>query len=85
MSSLDLSTPTRPLASLAARPSLLSRLVTRYVDGWTWYARSGGTPPAPEASFPARRIGAFATRPAAVRRRECQPRFALLFGAAAVR
>ena len=66
----------------AARPraTLLSRLATRYVDGWTWYARSGYSPPAPEPGFPATR------RPPV---RECcielgrpaAPRFALLFGA----
>jgi hypothetical protein len=85
MSSLDLSTPTRTVPSFAARPSLLSRLVTRYVDGWTWYVCDGGTPPAPEAAFPARRFDAFSTCPAPVVRRPCPPRFGLLFGTAAVR
>ena len=69
----------------AARPrtTLLSRLATRYVDGWTWYARSGYSPPAPEPGFPI-------SRPAAVQAACCidlrgpaTPRFGLLFGTAA--
>jgi hypothetical protein len=68
----------------AARPraTLLSRLATRYVDGWTWYARSGYSPPAPEPGFPV-------TRTAPVQAccieldRPHAPRFALLFGATA--
>ena len=63
MSSLDLSTATRtslaPRAAAGARPSLVSRLVTRYVDGWTWYARAG-SPPAPEPGYPPRRLDVFA-------------------------
>jgi len=66
------------------RPTLLSRLATRYVDGWTWYARSGYSPPAPEPGFPLQ-------RPAELQAACCitlagpppAPRFALLFGAAA--
>ena len=77
MSPLDLSTATP--AATAARPSLLSRLATRYVDGWTWYARCG-TLPAPEPGYPLRRRDVLAACTAAVRR--ATPRFALLFGAA---
>lgn len=67
---------------LAHSRTLLSRLATRYVDGWTWYARAGYSPPAPEPGFPMARPAALpaccitlAGPPA--------PRFALLFGAAA--
>jgi len=70
-------------AAALARPTLLSRLAARYVEGWTWYARSGYSPPAPEPGFPM-------SRPAPVQAACCidlrgsaAPRFALLFGAAA--
>ena len=73
-----------PLDAARPRPTLLSRLATRYVDGWTWYARSGYSPPAPEPGFPMSR------RPAVVQAACCidlrgssAPRFGLLFGAAA--
>ena len=66
------------------RPTLLSRLTTRYVDGWTWYARAGYSPPAPEPGFPVSR-----ELPAAAccidLRAGRAPRFALLFGTAAGR
>ena len=72
-----------PVDAVRPHPSLLSRLVTRYVDGWTWYARAGYSPPAPEPGFP---MG----RPVPVQAARCidlrgsaAPRFALLFGAAA--
>ena len=81
MSSPDLTTATRPsIAAAVARPSLVSRLVTRYIDGWTWYVAAGGSGPAPEPGYPARRHGVFAACSAAVRR--TAPRFALLFGGA---
>ena len=70
-----------PVAAARLRTTFLSRLATRYVDGWTWYARSGYSPPAPEPGFPVTRqippqaccieLG-----------RSAAPRFALLFGAA---
>jgi hypothetical protein len=69
-------------ATAAVRPTLLSRLATRYVDGWTWYARNGYSPPAPEPGYPM-------SRPVAVQaccielRRAPTPRFVLLFGAGA--
>jgi hypothetical protein len=69
-------------ATAAVRPTLLSRLATRYVDGWTWYARNGYSPPAPEQGYPM-------SRPVAVQaccielRRAPTPRFVLLFGAGA--
>lgn len=66
------------------RPTFLFRLVTRYVDGWTWYACSGYSPPAPEPGYPMSR------RPVAVQAACCidlrgsaAPRFGLLFGTAA--
>jgi hypothetical protein len=75
--------PRSPVAAASARPTLLSRLAARYVDGWTWYARSGYSPPAPEPGFPM-------SRPAAVQaaccidlRASAAPRFGLLFGTAA--
>ena len=77
MHSLDLTTATP--AAHAARPSFLSRLATRYVDGWTWYARAG-SPPAPEPGYPPRRLDVFAACTSAVRR--TTPRFSLLFGSA---
>jgi hypothetical protein len=76
----DLRSPVDAAAS--ARPTLLSRLAARYVDGWTWYARSGYSPPAPEPGFPM-------SRPVAVQaccidlRASAAPRFGLLFGTAA--
>jgi hypothetical protein len=82
MSSADLH-PRDPNDSAAPNQrGLLSRLATRYVDGWTWYAASGYSPPAPEPGYPM-------TRPVAVRaccielRGRGAPRFALLFGAGA--
>lgn len=77
MHALDL--PTAISAATAARPSILARLATRYVDGWTWYAREG-SPPAPEPGYPPRRLDVFAACTPAARR--AAPRFALLFGAA---
>jgi hypothetical protein len=70
-------------AAARPQPTLLSRLAARYVDGWTWYARAGYSPPAPEPGFPM-------SRP--VPARECcielrgspspaASRFGLLFGA----
>jgi hypothetical protein len=54
------------------------------VDGWTWYARDGGSPPAPEPGYPMRRLDVFSTCPAPVFRGPAPPpRFVLLFGAAA--
>jgi hypothetical protein len=79
MHSLDLSTATPAATAALARPSLLSRLATRYVDGWTWYARAG-SPPAPEPGYPPRRLDVFAACTSAARR--TAPRFALLFGSA---
>jgi hypothetical protein len=82
MSSPDLSTATPSSsrrAAAVARPSLVSRLVTRYVDGWTWYARNG-SPPAPEPGYPSRRLDVIAACTSVARR--TTPRFALLFGAA---
>jgi hypothetical protein len=67
----------------AARPTLLSRLATRYVDGWTWYARSGYSPPAPEPGFPMRRPVAVQAACCIDLRGSAAPRFVLLFGAAA--
>lgn len=78
MHALDLSTIATPAAT-AARSSFLARLATRYVDGWTWYAREGSLP-APEPGYPPRRLDVFAACTPVVRRRS--PRFALLFGAA---
>lgn len=76
-----LSTPT---TAPRPRATLLSRLATRYVDGWTWYAHAGYSPPAPEPGFPAsRRLPAAAC--CIELRGGRAPRFALLFGAAGVR
>src|SRR4051812_8780244 len=45
------------LSIAAVRPaSPLRALWRRYIDGWTWYAASGLTPPAPEAAFPLARV-----------------------------
>lgn len=67
----------------AARPaSPLRALWRRYIDGWTWYAASGLTPPAPEAAFPPARAW-----PRPVARRAAAPcihhPLELLFGGAA--
>jgi hypothetical protein len=67
----------------AARPdSPLRALWRRYIDGWTWYAASGLTPPAPEAAFPLARV-----RPRPVARRAAAPcihhPLELLFGGTA--
>ena len=69
----------------AARPraTLLSRLAARYVDGWTWYARSGHSPPAPEPGFPMSRTVPVQAACCIDLRGPATPRFALLFGAAA--
>jgi len=75
----DLRTP----AAARPRPTLLSRLATRYVDGWTWYARSGYSPPAPEPGFPMRREPAPQAACCITLAGPPAPRFALLFGAAA--
>ena len=67
----------------AARPrwTFFSRLATRYVDGWTWYARAGYSPPAPEPGFPVTRKAP--PQPCCIELgRSAAPRFALLFGAA---
>jgi hypothetical protein len=75
-----------PPAAARPRPTFFSRMVTRYVDGWTWYARSGWAPPAPEPGYPMRRPAADA-EPCCIELRgsapASAPRFALLFGAAA--
>ena len=70
-------------AAASARPTLLSRLAARYVDGWTWYARSGYSPPAPEPGFPMRRPAALQPVCCIDLRGSAAPRFVLLFGAAA--
>ena len=79
MHSPDLTTATPAATAAIARPSFLTRLATRYVDGWTWYARAG-SPPAPEPGYPSRRLDVFTSCTLAVRR--TAPRFALLFGSA---
>jgi|GEM_PF-5177722 len=62
------------------RPTFFSRLATRYVDGWTWYARSGYSPPAPEPGFPVTRQ--IPPQPCCIELgRSAAPRFALLFAA----
>ena len=42
----------RPLTFVAPERTLFSRLRAAYVDGWSWYARSGGSLPATEPGFP---------------------------------
>jgi hypothetical protein len=66
-----------------ARPTVFSRLIARYVDGWTWYARSGYSPPAPEPGFPMSRPAALQPACCIDLRRSAAPRFGLLFGTAA--
>ena len=76
-------TPQHLSSTSAALPraTLLSRLATRYVDGWTWYARAGYSPPAPEPGFPMSR--SIVEQPCCIELRGTRaPRFALLFGAA---
>ena len=73
-----LSTPT---TAPRPRATLLSRLATRYVDGWTWYARAGYSPPAPEPGFPVSRELPVAACCIDLRAGRT-PRFALLFGTA---
>ena len=72
-----------PVDAARPRPTLLSRLVTRYVDGWTWYARTGYSPPAPEPGFPMSRPVAVQAACCIDLRGSAAPRFVLLFGAAA--
>ena len=90
MSSLDRTTPTQTPSLAAASPaaaarrSLVSRLIARYVDGWTWYA-SVGSPPAPEPGYPASRLDVFATCSSVCAAVARAPRFGLLFGTAAGR
>jgi hypothetical protein len=76
--------PRSPVDSaVRPRPTLLSRLATRYMDGWTWYARSGFSPPAPEPGFPMSRPVAVQAACCIDLRGSATPRFALLFGTAA--
>jgi len=72
-----------PAYAASARPTLLSRLAARYVDGWTWYARSGYSPPAPEPGFPMRRPVAVQAACCIDLGKSAAPRFGLLFGTAA--
>lgn len=51
--------PTAPQTPWLAR--VVSRLLRAWMDGWTWYARQGFAPAAPEPVFPLR------ARPAARR------------------
>jgi hypothetical protein len=79
-------TPQHLSSASAALPraTLLSRLATRYIDGWTWYARAGYSPPAPEPGFPVTR--SIVETPCCIELRGTrEPRFALLFGAASGR
>jgi hypothetical protein len=70
-----------PTDAVRPRPTFFSRLATRYVDGWTWYARAGYSPPAPEPGFPMTRQAP--PQPCCIELgRTAEPRFALLFGAA---
>ena len=72
-----------PIDAARPRPTFLSRLATRYMDGWTWYARSGYSPPAPEPGFSMRRPAALQPVCCIDLRGSAAPRFVLLFGAAA--
>ncbi|HVG44037.1 MAG TPA: hypothetical protein VM890_04880 [Longimicrobium sp.] len=75
--------PRSPVDAAFARPTLLSRLATRYVDGWMWYARSGYSPPAPEPGFPLSRPVPVQAACCIDLRGSAAPRFGLLFGTAA--
>lgn len=44
----------RPTFVRPARP-LFRPLIAALAEGWTWYARTGGTPPAAEPAFPVTR------------------------------
>jgi len=72
-----------PVAAARPRTTFLSRLATRYVDGWTWYARADYAPPAPEPGFPMARPTAVPPACCIELRGSPAPRFALLFGTGA--
>jgi hypothetical protein len=60
----------------------MARLAARWFQGWTWYAESGFSPPAPEPGYPMQRpasAGALRAVPEA-RSERGEPHFVLLFG-----